>query len=79
MLSNEIKSKIKQLNIKLIIWSWEYYQKNKPSVTDLVYDAHLNELKELVEAYNFKPFHCMLDKVGKPSGYAYATALEFKT
>lgn len=50
-MSNEIKLKIDKLVETLNKWNYEYYALDKPSVSDAIYDATINELKELEKQY----------------------------
>ncbi|MCK5806767.1 MAG: NAD-dependent DNA ligase LigA [Mycoplasmataceae bacterium] len=48
---NDIKQVISGLNKKLIKWAKEYYEDDKPTVSDSVYDASYNQLVELENEY----------------------------
>ena len=50
-MSSEIKNKIDQLVETLKKWNYEYYALDNPSVSDAIYDATINELKELEKQY----------------------------
>ncbi len=48
---DDIKKKIDALVDQLNKWNYEYYALDKPSVSDAIYDATMNELKALEKAY----------------------------
>lgn len=48
---NEIKKHIEYIKRKLIKWSKEYYEDDKPTVDDSLYDELLQELKDLETKY----------------------------
>ncbi len=50
-LLSEIEAKMNQLVDQLNQWNYEYYALDKPSVSDAIYDATINELKALEKAY----------------------------
>ena len=51
MESKNAKELIKSLVDKINQWNYEYYQLNKPSVSDLEYDKALWELEKLEKEY----------------------------
>ena len=62
---NDIKDVIKSLRTKLNKWSIEYYEEDRPSVSDLEYDAAYNNLVQLEEEHpEFKTEDSITNKVG---------------
>lgn len=75
MTKQEKEIKAKTINWKLIKHAYLYYEKDKPEISDLEYDALYLELKELIDKGTSKPDYCMLDRVGSPSARAYMWSL----
>lgn len=62
---NIVLEKINILKDKLDIWAKEYYENDKPTVTDQEYDAAYNKLIELEEKYpEYKTLDSITQKVG---------------
>ncbi|MCK5867563.1 MAG: NAD-dependent DNA ligase LigA, partial [Mycoplasmataceae bacterium] len=62
---NDIKQVIKELRSKLNKWSKEYYGDDKPTVSDMEYDAAYNKLIEFEKEYpELKTQDSISDKVG---------------
>ena len=68
-----IKDTIKSINDKLNKWAKEYYEEDKPSVSDAQYDALYKELVELEKKH---PQFILEDSITKRVGYLKNTKFE---
>ncbi len=71
-----INAQILKMNCQLIIWAYQYYQNNYPSVSDKEYDNLYQKYISAIKTTDYKPFNDMSKQVGSPSIRAYNASIE---